>query len=202
MIPPVAQTSAKSTVTVDASAGRLTALLDGCAQGDEEAFAELYALTSPRLYAMLLRILGARSLAEDALQECYVRIWQNAERYTPERGSAMAWLATIARYRALDMLRGRRHDAAASAFDQLDDAIELRDQAQGPEDAALQAEGIDRLDDCMQRLESEHRNIVLLAYYHGYTHSEISARTGTAMGTVKTWLHRGLIKLRDCLRPD
>lgn len=197
-MPPSTLTPAKDTVPDAAPGmGRLASLLDACKRGDEDAFAELYALTSPKLYALVLRILGTRSLAEDALQECYVRIWQNADQYTPERGSPMAWLATIARYRALDLLRRRRHDG--TAYDDADGESEVEDASLGPEDEALQSEGLENLDECMQLLAGEQRDIVLMAYYHGYTHSEISARTGNAIGTVKTWLHRGLIKLRDCM---
>lgn len=176
-------------------------LLQASADGNENAFADLYARTSPKLYALLLRILKTRDLAEDALQECYVRIWQNAERYDAARGAPMAWLATIARYRALDMLRARKPDSSLDAAD--DSPVdEIEAPVDGPEEYALSSEGVSRLDSCMQGLAPEQRNIVLMAYYQGYTHTEISQRMNTAIGTVKSWLYRGLTKLRDCLGTD
>lgn len=181
----------------------LAALLAATGRGDEGAFAQLYALTSPKLYPLLLRILKTREWAEDALQECYVRIWQNAERYAPERGSPMAWLATIARYRALDLLRARRPEPAdlapLPAEDEEQTSSQFDDLARGPEDDAAEWQGMARLDDCMEGLPAEHRDIILMAYYEGFTRTEISRRTGNPSGTIKTWLRRGLLKLRDCL---
>jgi RNA polymerase sigma-70 factor (ECF subfamily) len=188
------------------NADTLSVLLAAAGRGDENAFAELYALTSPKLFAILLRIMKTREWAEDALQDCYLRIWQNAERYTPERGSPMAWLATIARYRALDLLRARRPGHETGGVEPVDEDFgdnahaPVHDQA--PDDYAAEAEGLARLDDCMRELPAEQRNAVLLAYYQGCTHSEIAARTATAMGTVKSWLRRGLLRLRDCLGSD
>ncbi|WP_245586168.1 sigma-70 family RNA polymerase sigma factor [Solimonas soli] len=185
------------------NADTLSLLLAASGRGDENAFAELYALTSPKLFAILLRIMKTREWAEDALQDCYLRIWQNAERYTPERGAPMAWLATIARYRALDLLRARRPDSEPAGTEPVDEDFDDNDHApahdQTPEDYAAEAEGLARLDDCMRELPAEQRGIVLLAYYQGCTHSEIAARTRTPMGTVKSWLRRGLLRLRDCL---
>ncbi len=181
----------------------LGTLLAGVGRGDAEAFAQLYALTSPKLYALLLRILKTRDWAEDALQECYVRIWQHAERYTPERGSPMAWLASIARYRALDLLRARRPELSATDLqsDGGEDArpLEVEDPAQSPDDHASESEGLARLDECLQDLAPEQREVLLAAYYEGYTHTEIARRRAAPMGTVKSWLRRGLLRLRDCL---
>lgn len=179
----------------------LVRLLAATGRRDTNAFGELYALTSPKLFALLLRILKRRELAEDAMQECYVRIWQNAERYAPERGSPMAWLATIARYRALDMLRARRPELSESELHDGDGdfGLEMEDVAQNPEQRAFETEGIARLDDCMKGLPAEQGEAILLAYYQGFTHTEISQRVKTPAGTIKTWLHRGLLKLRDCL---
>lgn len=179
----------------------LSALLASAAQGDEAAFARLYSLTSPKLYGLLLRILKTPEWAEDALQDCYLRIWHKAEQYTSERGSPMGWLATIARYRALDLLRARRPQLGDVQLQADDDgpAVELADTSQSPEDHAVQSEGMDRLDDCMKALPTEQRNVVLMAYYEGFTQSEIAQRRSLPLGTIKTWLHRGLAKLRDCM---
>lgn len=178
----------------------LEGLLAAVARGDRTAFAELYAATSPQLLALLLRMLQRRDWAEEALQDCYVRIWQKSDSYSPERGAPMAWLATIARYRALDLLRARRPEVSESSFDE-DKAspLEREDEAPGPESLAAQREGIGRLDDCMKGLIEEQRRSVLLAYYEGYTHSELARRMKAPMGTVKSWVRRGLLQLRDCM---
>ena len=178
----------------------LEGLLAAVARGDRGAFAELYAATSPQLFALLLRMLQRRDWAEEALQDCYVRIWQRSDGYTPDRGAPMAWLATIARYRALDLLRARRPEVSESAFDEgRPSPLEREDEGASPEARAVEREGIGRLEDCMKGLIEEQRRSVLLAYYEGYTHSELAKRLKAPMGTVKSWVRRGLLQLRDCM---
>jgi RNA polymerase sigma-70 factor, ECF subfamily len=188
-------------VTASDAADPLLPLLLATAKGDQSAFAELYATTSPKLYGLLLRILRTPERAQDALQDCYMRIWQNAESYHSERGSPMAWLATIARYRALDLLRTKRPELSESTFENEDGTSPFEVEGTGPtpEDHAAAAEGLGRLQDCMKGLPAEQRDVILLAYYQGFTHAEISERTRNPVGTIKTWLHRSLLKLRDCL---
>ncbi|MGH8481930.1 MAG: sigma-70 family RNA polymerase sigma factor, partial [Nevskiaceae bacterium] len=178
----------------------LEGLLAAIGRGDRGAFAELYAATSPKLLALLLRMLQRREWAEEALQDCYVRIWQKSESYAPERGAPMAWLTTIARYRALDLLRARRPEVGESSFDaERPSPLERADEGTGPEDGAALREGIGRLEDCMKGLSEEQRRSVLLAYYEGYTHSELARRLQAPIGTVKSWVRRGLLQLRDCM---
>lgn len=188
MIPPV---------TPDAP---LEPLLAAIARGEQPAFAELYAHTSPHLFALLLRMLQRRDWAEEALQDCYVRIWQRSESYDAARGAPMAWLMTIARYRALDLLRARRPEVGESAFDEdAPSPLEREDERENPEARAVEGEGIGRLEECMKGLGAEQRRSVLLAYYEGYTHSELARRLNAPIGTVKSWVRRGLIQLRDCM---
>lgn len=178
----------------------LEALLAAVARGQQPAFAELYAKTSPHLFGLLLRMLQRRDWAEEALQDCYVRIWQKAESYSAGRGSPMAWLMTIARYRALDLLRMRRPEVNESSFDEdMTSPLEREDETASPEDRAVEGEGLGRLEDCMKGLGEEQRRTVLLAYYEGYTHTEMARRLNAPVGTVKSWVRRGLIQLRDCL---
>lgn len=178
----------------------LEPLLEATARGDQAAFAQLYARTSPQLFGLLLRMLQRRDWAEEALQDCYVRIWQKSESYSPGRGAPMAWMSTIARYRALDLLRMRRPELTESAFDaDAPSPLERADESESPEDRAAEREGLGRLEDCMQGLAEEQRQSVLLAYYEGYTHSELARRLKAPMGTVKSWVRRGLMQLRDCL---
>lgn len=178
----------------------LEGLLSAIARGDRTAFAELYAATSGQLLALLLRMLQRRDWAEEALQDCYVRIWQKSESYTPQRGAPLAWLTTIARYRALDLLRARRPEDTESSFDEARPSpLERSDEGRSPEDHAVAREGIGRLEDCMEGLIEEQRQSVLLAYYEGYTHGELARRLKAPLGTVKSWVRRGLLQLRDCM---
>lgn len=178
----------------------LAALLAATASGDEGAFAKLYALSSPKLYAIVVRLLKRRDWAEEALQDVYVRIWQKAETYSPERGVAMAWLATIARYRALDVLRAKRPEIGESDLDENQSAlVEGVESSQSPEDEAVEGTELDRLDNCLKELPDEQRKIVMLSYYEGFTHSELAKKFAAPLGTIKSWTRRGLMRLRDCL---
>lgn len=180
----------------------LEPLLAAAAGGDEAAFARLYALTSPQLFAIVVRILQRRDWAEEALQDVYVRVWQKAESYAPERGAPMAWLATIARYRALDLLRGRRPEVNESSLDEGQSALaDGVDPGPSLEDQAAEHTEISRLDDCLKELPDEQRKVVLLSYYEGFSHSELASKLATPLGTIKSWTRRGLLRLRECLGP-
>jgi len=178
----------------------LADLLAASARGDQAAFARVYALASPHLLALLVRMLKRMDWAEEALQDCFMRIWRHSDSYAPDRGSPMAWLSTIARYRALDLLRARRPEIIeAEAPDDAPAAAEHEDETARPDLRAAEHEGLVRLEGCMERLSADERRSVLLAYYEGYTHSEMAARLATPLGTVKSWVRRGLQQLRDCL---
>lgn len=180
--------------------GLLTPLLVATAAGNEDAFARLYALTSPKLFAIVVRLLQRRDWAEEALQDVYVRIWQKAESYSGERGSPMAWLATIARYRALDLLRGKNIEINESTLDEGQmESLMTTEAADSPERLAIERTELDRLDDCLKQLPEEQRRIVMLSYYEGFTHSELAKKMSTPLGTVKSWTRRGLLHLRECL---
>lgn len=177
---------------------RLAALLLRIARGDQRALAELYDLTSPILYGLLLRMLRAPERAQEALQDCYVRVWQRAETYDPAKGEPVGWLIGVARYRALDILRQRR-DLNLSGVEHPPDEAELPDLEQGPEDRAVEREGLERLLRCMRGLSEVQRKSVLLAYYEGYSHTELAQAMDAPLGTVKAWIRRGLARLRECL---
>ena len=185
----------------DTNLDELPALLAATARGDEAAFARLYALSSPHLMGLLLRMLKRMDWAEEALQDCYLRIWRRSESYSPERGAPMAWLATIARYRALDLLRARRPEVSDTPDDPDAAPIEAVDESQRPEDHAIEQEGLRALERCLSRLSADERRSVLLAYHHGYTHSELASALKTPLGTIKSWVRRGLQQLRACLEP-
>lgn len=173
----------------------LAGLLTRVAEGDRRAFAALYAATSAKLYGVVWRILPAKDRAEDALQDAYVRIWNNASSYDAARASPIAWMATIARNRAIDEVRRR----APVSIEDAPQALDVPAEGLDPLDAAQQSEELQRLNECLQALDGERRQIVLLAYYTGLSRDEIAQRFGHPVGTIKVWLHRSLAQLRKCL---
>jgi RNA polymerase sigma-70 factor (ECF subfamily) len=177
---------------------RLTQLLAAIGGGDQRAFAQLYESCSSHLFGLLLRILHRRDWAEEALQDCFLKIWQKSETYEPARGAPLTWLSTIARYRALDLLRMKRPEVEMPEEGE-EPPMTLADPGQDPVDGAIEGEGIGRLRDCMRSLQDEQRRSVLLAYYEGYTHQEMARAMQAPLGTVKSWVRRGLSRLRDCL---
>lgn len=181
-----------------ADAIQLTQLLSATAAGDQRAFRELYDASSPHLFGLLLRMLKRRDWAEEALQDCFLKVWQKAETYAPEKGAPLTWLMTVARYRALDLLRVKRPEVEMPEEGE-EQSLSFADEAQSPEDGAIETEGMGRLNNCMKGLQEEQRQSVLLAYYEGYTHHELAERLNAPLGTVKSWVRRGLSRLRECL---
>lgn len=171
-------------------------LLALVAQGDKAAFARLYDVVSGRLFGIVGRILRRPELAEDALQETFMRIWQRARSYDETIASPMAWMATIARNQAIDLKRrsAERLAAAASELDEM-----LADESPDPEALAGQAGELRRLSDCMQGLPNERQQMVLLAYRQGFTREELAQRFKRPVTTIKTLLRRSLIALKECL---
>lgn len=170
-------------------------LLAATANGDRAAFADLYRQTSHRLLGIACRMLGDRELAEEVLQEAFLTIWQKAELYKPDAGHGMAWLTTLVRHRAIDRLRlvGGTREVAVGA------SAELEPYSAGQtttENSIVVSQSIER---CMEGLKSKQRTMIALAFYYGLTHEELSQRTDTPLGTVKSDLRRGLADLRSCL---
>lgn len=173
---------------------RIEQLLSRCALRDERALSELYELVSSQLFGILLRILKRRALAEEALQDVMVRVWQRADQYVAYRGRAMTWLSSIARYRAIDLLRAQRthtsiDDAPAEALANDDDFA----------DATLSQRLRNALGDCLGRLNREQQRCIALAYVNGYSQDQIATAIGSPLGTVKSWMRRGLASLKRCL---
>ena len=176
----------------------LAALLARCALRDQNAFAQLYRSTSARLFGVLLRILKRRDWAEDALQEAYLRVWSHAGDYLPGRAPPMAWLISIARYRAFDMLRKVARDVTSDAGSR---SIEesLSDANPGHSEQLHGSQDYKALQDCLTRLQENQRQSLMLAYCEGFTHVELSSRMQAPVGTVKSWIRRGLQQLKRCL---
>lgn len=165
-----------------------------CGSGDRTAFRDLYRATSSRLFAVCLALLRDRPRAEEALQESFVRIWENASTFDPDKGAAMTWMTVVTRRVALNELRRRRTGAHVSLDD--DDSGLPEIAADLPEQDPI---GKARLMACLDRLEPERRRFVLLAYLHGYTHEELALRFDRPLGTMKSYLFRGLADLRKCI---
>lgn len=172
-------------------------LIQRCAQGDRAAFQALYTASAPQLFGVLLRILGKADLAEDVLHDAYIRIWQNAASYRPEKGQPMTWMISIARYRALDLLRGTR---TQRLVDDGDDVIAtLQTEEPGPLAAAALSLDGRALRACLEQLTDGQQKSIRLAYLRGYTHEQIAASLPAPIGTVKSWVRRGLQALKACL---
>jgi len=170
-------------------------LLRRVAARDDVAFRALYRHTSAKLYGIVFRILQRKDVAAEVLQEAYVRIWERAADFDVTRGSPLAWMATIARNRALDEVRRVRPTSLEDMPEGFEPAAELID----PLAARDRSERLAALLACLGRLESDKRDILLLAYYHGATREALAKRFGRPVPTIKTWLQRSLAQLRDCL---
>lgn len=177
------------------SSGQLQAELLKSAQGDKVAFARLYSAISSKLFGVILRIHNNRSVAEEVLQEVFINIWHHAADYDPNRAEPMAWLCTIARNRTLDFLR------RAQTTDELTEAMEavIESPDAGPADLYLAGQNARALSHCLGQLESRQREAINLAYFADLSHGELAERLSLPLGTVKTWIRRGLDKLRTCL---
>jgi RNA polymerase sigma-70 factor, ECF subfamily len=161
---------------------------------DRAAFKALYDATSPKLFGICLRVLKDRAEAEDALQEVYVRVWQNADRYAANGLSPMMWLITIARNRSIDRLRARR-----GATGDIDLATSLPDRAPTPEGVAVARSEAKRVLDCLAQLPSDRASAVKGAYLDGATYEELARRFEVPLNTMRTWLRRSLQSLKECL---
>ena len=171
-------------------------LLAACSRSDRQAFQQLYELSSPQLFGCLLKMLRNRALAEEALQDTYVQVWRGAAEFARERGSSWAWLIAIARYRAIDLQRRERR-LAGGGMDGVEDIA--GDQEPHDDLMALGRRAAVALDRCVAALQPQQRDCILLSYQGGLTHSEVAARIGEPLGSVKSWIRRGLAALRRCL---
>lgn len=188
--------STASSVMADERRLALARTLARVGEGDQAALGEVYALTSAKLFGICLRILGDRQEAEDALQEVYVSVWRRATSFDSTRASPVTWLATLARNRAIDRLRSARRSREASP---LEAALDVADP--GPSALATLEAGEERgrLMGCIDELEEKTAQAIRTAFFAGLTYAELAERTGTPLGTMKSWVRRGLMKLKDCL---
>lgn len=172
----------------------IEALIAQVSLGNRQAFSDLYDATSAKLFGVCLRVLKNRAEAEDALQDVYVRIWQKAGRFVPGTYSPMTWLITLARNLAIDRLRARK----APARD-VEEMYDLRDTGPTPEAAAIAGSELERIRACLDELEPDRAAAVKGAYLDGDTYADLAERHDVPINTMRTWLRRSLLKLKDCL---
>ena len=182
-------------MTLDAAQARLAELLARTALGDRKAFAELYEATRAKLFAVSLRIVRERPLAEEVLQDSFVNVWNHAADYAQARSAPTTWMTAIVRNRSLDVVRRVRE--APDPDDVL--AANLADDAPAAPDALARRADAHALHECLQELEADQRQSIALAFFHGLSHSELADHLRRPLGTVKTHIRRGLLRLRDCL---
>lgn len=178
----------------------LMALIDRVAQRDEIALKALYDLTSSKLYGLSMRVVGKSEWAEDALQETFLQVWRSAGDYRATLSPPMAWLGLIVRSRSLDCLR-RRSAERAHLTDEIDDAMAdtVEGDSPNPMDTTLASQQAWALHQCLAKLENRQREVVSLAYLRDLSHSELAEQLSLPLGTVKTWIRRGLDQLRTCM---
>ncbi len=173
----------------------LADLILAVAGGDRGAYRQLYDQTAPKLFGIVLRMIRDRSMAEDILQDVFLRVWRNAGNYAPETGLPMAWLSSIARNRTIDVLRQK----SLVLPDRDESGIDWQEMIADPRDREADFMDIAALRHCLSEIEEPARSCVLLAYYEGYSRDELAARYERPVNTIKTWLHRSLLALKSCL---
>lgn len=173
----------------------LLPLLSASARGDQKAFRLLYEKTSAHLFGVCVRILRRQEWAEEAMQEAFVKIWHHAGDYHPDKGTVMTWLISIVRYRALDMLR--RHQDTEELDDDLLESIP--DLSPGPLEMKLYHADLVALNKCIETLQDNQKQSISLAFLHGLTHEQLTTQLNVPLGTVKSWVRRGLQALKRCL---
>jgi RNA polymerase sigma-70 factor (ECF subfamily) len=182
----------------DTARARLAEVLLRTGSEDRGAFRDLYTLTSAKLFGICLRICGERQAAEDVLHDVYLTIWKRAGAWEPGRASPITWLATIARNRAIDWRRAQTVRRASP----IDDAPDIADDTPDAESSMLSGETAHRLHRCLDALEERQRSAIRTAFFDGVTYAELAERGNVPLGTMKSWVRRGLGRLKDCLNGD
>jgi RNA polymerase sigma-70 factor (ECF subfamily) len=172
-------------------------LMARCALRDQRAFAELYRQTSAKLYAVAIRILKRNDWAEEVLQESFVNIWNHIVDYSSVRSAPMTWMTAIVRNRALDWLRRPNLERGDQNYDLLVES--MPDDAPGPDIALGNSRDALALAECLKQLSGNQRQTIMLAYAHGLSHGELAEHLKQPLGTVKTWIRRGLERLKGCM---
>ena len=177
-----------------AASGDLERLIASCAEGDQAAFRRLYDLQSARLYGLALRMTRDAGMAADALHEAMLQAWQRASRYDATLGSVEAWLIGLVRYRSIDLLRkyGRERPG-------LEGEADAPDTDPDPLARLLSRDDGEALHRCLDGLDGRYRRVVMLSFMDGLSHTELAEHLTMPLGTIKSWIRRGLLSLRECL---
>jgi RNA polymerase sigma-70 factor (ECF subfamily) len=170
----------------------LLRLLIKVSKGDSNAFSTLYETTSSQLYAIALKMLKRKELAEEATQEAYIKIWYNASQYQQQQGTVLTWMVSIVRYRALDMLRYSNRRKEQDFVDQDIPSEKLENIVENLNTTKLHI--------CLEELSEQQRQAIYLAFFDGLSHSEVTNTLNSPIGTVKSWIRRGLDSLQRCLK--
>lgn len=173
----------------------LGSLLEAAARGDRAAFRDLYVAAAPKLLGIILRIRRDRAGAEEILQDVFLKIWQNAGRFDRAAGPALGWMASIARNRAIDVVRQKTPVLVAPD----EDGTDWLERVADPRDREAEMIDAAALSHCLGAIDPEHRECIMLAYCDGWSREELALKYVRPVNTIKTWLHRGLAALKTCL---
>ncbi len=173
----------------------LTSLLASVARRDEAAFERLYEATSAKLFGVVLRILKRQDLTEEVIQDAYVKIWNSAGQFNPGLSSPITWMVSIARNRAIDVVRKR----SEISIEEEPAAMDVASETPDPLARKDMTEELKRIMECVGQLEPQRQKLVLLAYYNGWSREQLSRKFDTPLNTVKTWLRRSMVEIRECL---
>src|SRR5215813_11811032 len=170
-------------------------LIAAVAKGDQAAFERLYAATRSKLFGVVLRILRRQDLAEEVIQDAYVKIWNSAGQFNPALSSPITWMVSIARNRAIDIVRKR----SEISIEEEPSAMDVASDTPDPLARKDMTEELQRVLDCVGKLEPQRQRLVLLAYYNGWSREQLSRKFDTPLNTIKTWLRRSMVEIRECL---
>jgi len=178
-------------------AEQLYDLLSRCAMGDQQAFKTLYQHSSAKLFAVAVRITRRRDWAEEVLQESFINIWNHSSGYNAAKSAPMTWMTAIVRNRALDLLRRPREVEIDANHEEM--VASIPDESPGPEELLKRSIEAGALAECMKQLTGDQQRSIALAFFNGLSHGELARQMQKPLGTVKTWIRRGLERLKSCL---
>ncbi|WP_201860070.1 sigma-70 family RNA polymerase sigma factor [Microvirga soli] len=169
--------------------------LGQCARGDRAALRTIYDSEAPRMLGVAMRLLRRRALAEEAVHDTFLQVWRKADSFDPARGDARSWLYAILRNRALNILRGETRTDLVEDFEPMG----LTSEEESAETVMMRLSDTGNLKRCLEGLEPARRQAITLAYIHGLSHGELAGRLGVPLGTIKSWIRRSLLALRECM---
>jgi RNA polymerase sigma-70 factor (ECF subfamily) len=178
---------------------KLKILLAKCAGEDQTAFDQLYQQTSRHLHWVLMGFLKRDELAQECLQDVYMKIWSRAGEYRPETAAPLTWMSAIARNQAIDILRRHKREVIEADTKGIAEQV---DEDGTPETHVMARSDESELGFCMKQLKPQHQQLFALAYFKGLSHSELAHQLDMPVGTIKTWMRRGLASLKECMQPE